>query len=449
MLREAELADELRRELKLRPDTARVVSRESTQLEFKESLNLGSLARYLRTMAAFANTRGGFLVFGVRDSPRDLVGVDRDRFDRLETERLTEHINTCFSPAFDWSVGEIELEGYQLGFLYTYLHHRRPVICIRSSDSILRDGDIYYRYRGQTRRIREPELSAIFEERLEREREAWRRQIAHIAEAGPADVAVLDLVTGQAGGTGGSYLVPDDIIDRLKVVREGRFSESSGAPTLRLIGEAQPVGVVGTTQEVPISAHFHDLVRHFLSGSQLSEAAAQAYLDTVFRQVSFYLPIHFFLRQSGLSKTEAVDRLNELPGTQFRAEKRARIQGQRQVSPQGAIAKQLPIFDALRTDLLAEYRELETQKERRSLLLAGLLTAPSAIESVVQDLEPARLAEAVTHLPRSELKRSETAIRRTLSRKFDEGFDDWEGSARTAFRKAIAHLDEELYSDDD
>ncbi len=41
--------------------------REGQELEFKEQFNLAGLAEYFRDFAAFANNRGGYLVFGVTD----------------------------------------------------------------------------------------------------------------------------------------------------------------------------------------------------------------------------------------------------------------------------------------------------------------------------------------------------------------------------------------------
>ena len=49
--------------------------RESTQLEFKEKFGLKSLAKYLKSIAAFANTKGGIIIYGVKDSPRIPVGI--------------------------------------------------------------------------------------------------------------------------------------------------------------------------------------------------------------------------------------------------------------------------------------------------------------------------------------------------------------------------------------
>jgi len=42
----------------------RIISRESSQLEFKESFNWLSKDKYAKSMAAFANNRGGFIIFG-------------------------------------------------------------------------------------------------------------------------------------------------------------------------------------------------------------------------------------------------------------------------------------------------------------------------------------------------------------------------------------------------
>jgi predicted HTH transcriptional regulator len=49
--------------------------REGQEVEFKEQFNLAGLADYFRDFAAFANNRGGYLIFGVKDSPRIPEGL--------------------------------------------------------------------------------------------------------------------------------------------------------------------------------------------------------------------------------------------------------------------------------------------------------------------------------------------------------------------------------------
>ena len=43
----------------------RVKSRERNNLEYKESFGLSSWAKYAKTMAAFANNQGGYILFGI------------------------------------------------------------------------------------------------------------------------------------------------------------------------------------------------------------------------------------------------------------------------------------------------------------------------------------------------------------------------------------------------
>lgn len=43
--------------------------RESSTLEFKANFNRAQLPSYAKTMAAFANNRGGIIAFGITDNP--------------------------------------------------------------------------------------------------------------------------------------------------------------------------------------------------------------------------------------------------------------------------------------------------------------------------------------------------------------------------------------------
>lgn len=69
------LLDEIKNLLSLRKDGS-LYHRESQTLEFKESFNFAGLSEYFRDFAAFANNKGGWLIFGVKDRPkRELIGL--------------------------------------------------------------------------------------------------------------------------------------------------------------------------------------------------------------------------------------------------------------------------------------------------------------------------------------------------------------------------------------
>jgi len=55
--------------------SSKITARESSQLEFKEQFNWLSKANYAKSMVAFANNKGGYIVFGIKDQPRELVGL--------------------------------------------------------------------------------------------------------------------------------------------------------------------------------------------------------------------------------------------------------------------------------------------------------------------------------------------------------------------------------------
>lgn len=47
----------------------RLIKREDKNHEFKQSFNMANAAMYLKTIAAFANNEGGYIIFGVKDKP--------------------------------------------------------------------------------------------------------------------------------------------------------------------------------------------------------------------------------------------------------------------------------------------------------------------------------------------------------------------------------------------
>lgn len=82
-------------------DDGTLVHSESMTLEFKESFNYAGLADYYRDFAAFANNKGGYLVYGVKDIPkRELVGLTpkaKELWDKLDPEGVDGHLLEDFS----------------------------------------------------------------------------------------------------------------------------------------------------------------------------------------------------------------------------------------------------------------------------------------------------------------------------------------------------------------
>ena len=76
-------------------DPLRIINREGSTIEFKESYSHAGMAQYFKTIAAFANNSGGYIIFGVGDKPRRLLGLKEknlSQFEELKVEEFTKNL---------------------------------------------------------------------------------------------------------------------------------------------------------------------------------------------------------------------------------------------------------------------------------------------------------------------------------------------------------------------
>lgn len=219
-----------------------ISSRESTTLEFKDTFSFGSLPEYAKTMAAFANNEGGYIVFGIKDNPREIIGINSSVFDNIDQAKLTQGLGSIFQPTIGWDIHTHEWEGLTFGILYTYPSQTKPVIATKNSGDI-KDGEIYFRYRARSEKIRFPELRKLLDDQIELRSVAWRRVFENTARIDPINVAIMDTISGEISGKGGTVVIDESLLPKLKFIREGDFTQKPGAPALKLIGDLQSVPV--------------------------------------------------------------------------------------------------------------------------------------------------------------------------------------------------------------
>src|SRR5690349_7614012 len=106
----------------------RIISRESSWLEFKENFNWTSWEKYGRTLAAFANNQGGYIIFGIGNRPRQMLGMSNTNFDDVAPEQITSDLNSAFAPELKWEAKTCEINGKQFGILYVDECLAKPVI---------------------------------------------------------------------------------------------------------------------------------------------------------------------------------------------------------------------------------------------------------------------------------------------------------------------------------
>lgn len=223
---------------------------ESSDLEYKENFHRGDdTLKYIKTLVGMANNKGGQIVFGVKNSPHVPLGMTNTKFTDLDPADLEEQILQFFSPTIEWTMDTVIYDGKTFGILTVKEAETKPVLCIKSKANLLREGAIYYRYRGETREIGYPELRKLLDDEKKKKLMLWMQHIQKIALIGPANVEMLDVYKGEMTVKDRKMLIDKDLIGKIKFVREGHFveTEEEGSPALKLVGDLEGVDLKEVT----------------------------------------------------------------------------------------------------------------------------------------------------------------------------------------------------------
>lgn len=298
-------------------DATRIINREGTTIEFKESYNHANMAQYFKAIASFANNIGGYIIFGVGDRPRRLIGLkgkSLKQFEELKVEDFTKALLDYFSPEIKWDHCTFEYRENSFGVIYVFPLSKRPCICKKHYDATnakysLKEGDIYYRYGGRSERIRYTELNGIIEESRKSEEKQWLDFVQKTAQIGISNACLLDIQSGELSGKGGTVVLDEDLLQKISFIREGEFVEIKGKPTLKLIGEVREISsgkiiVKETTRKVVKAIEPSNIIESFLNEEKVSEPIE--YIKRICSETSANYPIYFYIKQSNLTIAEII-----------------------------------------------------------------------------------------------------------------------------------------------
>jgi len=235
--------------------------REGQELEFKEQFNLSGLADYFRDFAAFANNKGGYLIFGVKDVPRVGIGLTKasyEQFEKIDPEKISGFLLEIFSSDIRWEQTAHDYKEKTYGIFYIHEAELKPIIAKKDEgkDNIIKNGEMYYRYGGRTQKIQFAELENIINKRIDSNNKSWIDLVQKIGKSGPSSAAILDLDKGIIEKDKNQIFVLDkDLVNQMSVIKEGEFSEKKGAKTLKLIGEVSPTNVVEVVKKGKRKSH--------------------------------------------------------------------------------------------------------------------------------------------------------------------------------------------------
>ena len=402
----------------------RLISRENGWLEFKASFNWAGREEYARTIAAFANNKGGYLVFGVKDKPHQVLGIDTRKFDAVDPTDISKFFNDVFGVEIGWEAKAVEFAGKTLLLLYVFSSSRKPVIAaVSGSKGHMVEGDIYYRYRGRTQRIRYPELQQLLEDQRRSEQASWLRMLRQIARVGIQNTALVDLTSGKGAGPGSTFVIDEALLPQLKFLKQGEFVETGGAPAVRLVGDAtyMPTGLIRPAKKVSVAKAINtpDIVSAFLQ-QERSDSPLE-YVDRICFEASAYLPVYYFLQIAKTSRSDAIARLNALPST---SPSRRRLIERLTGSDSSLYLAPPKEMTSEGGRLRAEYIE----KHKAHVVKIGIPTS---------DLKHA--VKAFRSLPSNEI--DNTYCRRLLLAWFNKYYGGLDPGLSDEIRRAIAYLD--------
>jgi len=246
--------EEIEELVKLKGNT--LYRREGQELEFKEQFSLSALADYFRDFAAFSNNKGGYLICGIKDTPRIISGLSHKsikQFEKIDPEKITGYLLDIFSSDIQWEQQLIDIGHKKLGVFKIKEAATKPVIAKKDDgrNQVIKNGDIYYRYGGRTQKIQSAELENIINKRIEQNNNQWIDLMSKIGKAGPENAAILDTEKSLIEkGNNRVLMLDEQLATKIKFIKEGQFVEKNGKTTLKLVGDITPVGKVEVIEKV-------------------------------------------------------------------------------------------------------------------------------------------------------------------------------------------------------
>jgi len=408
--------------------TTIIGKREGYNLEFKKSFGWQSRFEYLRTMAAYANNNGGYILFGIGSSPNTFIGLNEEaleRFNSIDDSQWSALIRSSFAPALIWGRTTFIFKKMVFGIIYTYEAKEKPIIC-RVASGELRKAAIYYRYKAETTEIEYPELSSIIEREKSRINDLWIQKIKQLDTAGIAKTAILNFDTGSVDGNNASLYIDKSLLNQIDFINEGTFVDTGGTPALKIVGEvqtAEPGPPIIIEEEREIVINYDILFRKLFDQEDIK--APKEYIKAACFMPASTIPIYYFIQKAGITVKAAIliiDSTTNAPWTKKHLRNRLKGHRIRQVSVSSLNEQKKTFYDALVEENLVIPAEKEAIK--------FVLTAIRAIGKSIVSSHKKYLLSVAKQI-------------------YSDWYPNQDSAFRGVMREAFCWLDEALYLHDD
>ncbi|MEQ8906410.1 ATP-binding protein [Ekhidna sp.] len=408
--------DMIKEAIKTRQDGT-LIKRESYTLEFKETFdwtNRASRIKYLKSIAAFANNRGGLMVFGISDGPRKVVGID-NLFIDLDDSELGQFMGQYFSPTPEYERREVAIRNKKIGALYIHPAENKPVVCTKSYGDLIIEASIYYRYHSRSDKIKSGDLIYLIKQAKEDETRRWMELFSRVSTIGIQNAGIFNVQSGEIKTSAGNKFILDErLIKDLKVLDKYSLQED-GAEAVKIIGQIDEAGAVIHRS---FAIHDDDILKAFLTGQVVDEPFE--YLEAICYQSSGIFPARYFVNLLGVSIDDAIDRLK---GVNTRTQAKSRL-----ISLLSDEAYLEELKNNCRLD--ADTATGELRREYHDNMVNG-----NAIE-IENEGQAKRVLEAVLNLERDNY--DQQVVKETLLEIVERFYAT---TIRTQIRQAISYLD--------
>ena len=270
--------------------------------EFKENFNWGSKEKYARVMASFANLSGGCIIFGIKNDG-GIIGLGNEKFDQRDPAEITGYLNSLFVPKLEWVKIICRLEDKKVGLLYVEESNDKPIVASINGDEV-KEGDIYYRYPGETRRIKQGELKSIIEDGKRKYGMKLLEEMKLMVEEGPKEFGLLDLEQMNKLKDKPIYLVNASANGKKIEMREANEGEGSDGYALKVVNVEGQAKTIRITEYKNITTEM--IIHSFLDRSLPANYNSTGFLERLPYETSGLVPIYFYIKMASVSKEDAI-----------------------------------------------------------------------------------------------------------------------------------------------
>ncbi|MFH1006812.1 MAG: ATP-binding protein [Candidatus Latescibacterota bacterium] len=210
--------DHLQREDPLTQETAVFLAEyaeEDDRVDYKQTIDPMSEKGWLeitKDISAFANTYGGYLVFGINDNEKKIVGLPESVADAIkDVNNMHQKINSHLEPnIIGLRAKEFKIEGLSIVIIYipksvgvTHMISRNGVFDQPSGKqkTLLQKGTIYVRRSAGNHLADSRDLSDVIERRIDQFRDALLDKVARVIHSpASSDVFILSKDAGDKEG---------------------------------------------------------------------------------------------------------------------------------------------------------------------------------------------------------------------------------------------------------